>query len=179
MIKAKPRVDQDLLDLRAMGISNWCYDRVAKKRYSVQFYDFDGLVKPQILKHIRKIFPYDCIMYETKHGTQFISFAVLKELRTTKARVIETSKVLGQDYWTEGKDLTLRVSAKWDTEYSEVSDKPRFKGLIRGANELRISIRHLEFYIKYMDLPQWVVKEYADATYMDLGIKIYHYKTRD
>ena len=31
-------------------------------------------------KRIMEIFPYDCLMYATKHGIQFISFALLKGL---------------------------------------------------------------------------------------------------
>lgn len=193
------------LSLRAMGISNWAYDSESKKRYSVQFYDYDyngteNKIPRKDLLRILEIFPYDCLMYETKGGIHFISFSILLGLNVAKARVLETSKALGnQDYWTEGKDLTLRVSAKWKLRLIKkrkiVSKKPIFKGLIKTPDNLIktsnrflnsknpdkyvISKNHLEFYRKYMDLPNWVYELYADCDMRDLRIKNYHYKTRD
>lgn len=176
------------LELRTMGISNWAYDTIQKKRYSVQFYDYDyngggrHISKEDLLK-IMQIFPYDCIMYETNHGVHFISFALLRGLNITKARVLETTKRLGkQDYWTEGKDLTLRVSPKWKPTYlgyKIISEKPVFKGLSKFPTKYRISFKHLEFYRKYMDLPDWVYNCYKECEMFDYKIKIYHYKTRD
>jgi len=198
------RYNEQKLSLRAIGISNWAYDSNNKKRYSVQFYDYDyngveNIPRVDLLK-ILEIFPYDCLMYETKQGIHFISFSILLGLRKAKTRVLETSKVLeGQDYWTEGKDLTLRVSAKWKTRLFRkrkiVSKKPKFKGLIKSPDNLIktenpflnsknpskyvISKKHLEFYRKYMDLPDWVYEQYLDCDMRDLRIKNYHYKTRD
>ncbi|QYW08128.1 hypothetical protein 15570_00031 [Lokiarchaeota virus WyrdV1] len=193
------------LSLRAIGISNWAYDSEKKKRYSIQFYDYDfngdiEHIPREDLLRILEIFPYDCLMYETKGGVHFISFSILLGLHVSKARVLETSKSLeGQDYWTEGKDLTLRVSAKWKLRLFRkrkiVSKKPKFKGLIKGPdnliktsntflnsknpNKYVVSKNHLEFYRKYMDLPDWVYELYADCDMRDLRIKNYHYKTRD
>lgn len=198
------KYNEQKLSLRAIGISNWAYDSDNKKRYSVQFYDYDyngveNIPRDDLLK-ILEIFPYDCLMYETKQGIHFISFSILLGLRKAKKGVLETSKALeGQDYWTEGKDLTLRVSAKWKVRLFRnrkiVSKKPKFKGLIKSPDNLIktkntflnsknpskyvISKKHLEFYRKYMDLPDWVYEQYLACDMRDLKIKNYHYKTRD
>ena len=198
------KYNEQKLSLRAIGISNWAYDSDKKKRYSVQFYDYDyngvdNIPRDDLLK-ILEIFPYDCLMYETKQGVHFISFSILLGLHKAKANVLETSKALeGQDYWTEGKDLTLRVSAKWKIKLFRkrkiVSEKPKFKGLIKSPDNLIktensflnsknpskyvVSKKHLEFYRKYMGLPDWVYEQYLDCDMRDLRIKNYHYKTRD
>ena len=141
------RIDKSVLNLRTMGISNWCLDKNSyskkKKRYSIQFYDYDfegginlnfgkkgleNIPRDDLLK-ILEIFPYDVIMYQTKHGIHFVSFALLKGLKHTKVNVLMTSRAIGkQDYWTEAKDLTLRCSAKWKTRFLRkrkiVSNKP-------------------------------------------------------
>jgi len=96
------RIDRETLNLRTMGLSNWCLDQNSyskkKKRYSIQFYDYDfvggknlnfgkkgleNIPRDDLLK-ILEIFPYDVIMYETKHGIHFISFSLLKGLNFTK-----------------------------------------------------------------------------------------------
>ena len=198
------RYSEHKLNLRAIGISNWAYDSENKKNYSVQFYDYDyngtKNVPRDDLLLILEMFPYDVLMYETKQGVHFISFAILLGLHTAKARVLELSKKLGnQDYFTEGKDLTLRISAKWKIRFLRkrkiVSEKPKFKGLIKTPDNLIkkpnkflnsqnidkyvISKNHLEFYKRYMDLPNWVCELYSDCDARDLKIKNYHYKTRD
>jgi len=201
MQKTEMRIDKSTLNLRTMGLSNWCLDTNShskkKKRYSIQFYDYDfkgentcvgkrgleGFPRDDLLK-ILEIFPYDVIMYETKHGIHFISFALLKGLNFTKANAIKTSKEIGhQDYWTEAKDLTLRASAKWKLRFLRkrkiISNKPKFKLVLRLPNKYRISKNHLEFYLKYMNLPQWVYDLYDECDKKDLRIKMYHYKTRD
>lgn len=192
-MKRKPemRVKKRKLKLRALAISNWCFDKETKKKFSIQFYDYDfeGNQKTIPREHIliiKEIFPYDCIMYESKHGIHFIGFSLLKGTFRTKARAVETSKKLGnQDYWTSQNDLALRVSAKWQIrrfkrERLVVSEKPKFKGVMKEPNfEYRISNKHLEFYRKYMDLPNWVFKLYDNCDKKDLRIKVYHYKTRD
>lgn len=187
----KMRVNKRKLNLRALGLSNECIERKTKKRFSIQFYDYDyklGVFSiPRLdLVRIKEMFPYDAIMYETKHGIHFIGFSLLKGTFRTKARAIETSKDLGfQDYWTSQTDLTLRVSAKWQVKRFKrnrliVSEKPKFKGVLKGPNfEYRISKNHLEFYRKYMDLPNWVYELYSECDKKDLRIKIYHYKTRE
>lgn len=176
------------LNLRAMGISNWCFDKKNKKRYSVQFYDYDyngdkDKIPQSIVNRIMEIFPYDCIMYETKQGVHFISFALLHGLNKTKSNVLKTTKDLElQDYWTIAKDLTLRVSAKTKTTYwgrRVISDKPKFKGVAKYPNAYRISNKHLEFYRKYMDLPDWAYNLYNTCDKYEYPIKIYHYQTRD
>lgn len=184
------RVKKRKLRLRALGLSNWCLDRETKEKFSIQFYDYDFTNKSKTISRadlliIKEIFPYDCIMYESKHGIHFIGFSLLKGTFRTKARAVETSKKLGnQDYWTSQNDLTLRVSAKWSVkrfrEREIVSEKPIFKGVVKEPNfEYRISSKHLEFYKKYMKLPQWVYDLYKDCVKKDLRIKVYHYKTRD
>ncbi len=187
-IKTPMRIDKKLLTLRAMGISNWCFDTNTKKKYSIQFFDYDLNGKKKIprddLLLILRIFPYDCLMYETKHGIHFISFSILHGLGITKKRVVRLSKALkGQDYFTEQKDLTLRISAKWKPRrfrnYKIVSNKPKFKGLIRFPNKYTISKKHLKFYFKYMNLPLWVYNLYSDCIKKDYRIRNYHYKTRD
>lgn len=181
------RREDQKLELRTMGISNWCYDPKTKKRFSIQFYDYDLNGKGIIPLHFRKImqiFPYDCLMYDTKHGIQFISFSLLKGLNYTKAKSLEISKELDhQDYWTEAKDLTLRVSAKWKVRKFRkrmvISKKPKFRGLIKYPKTYRISEKHLEFYYKYMDLPQEVYELYNECNKKKYKIKVYHYKTND
>lgn len=189
IIKTEMRIDKKLLKLRTMGISNRAFDSENRKTYTVQFYDFDHNGEEKInkiaLKRIMEIFPYDCLMYETKHGIHFISFSLLKGLKYTKVKAIETSKALRQqDYWSEQKDLTLRVAPKWKKskitkKYKVISKKPKFRGLIKKPNKYRISEKHLEFYYKYMNLPKWVYDLYHDCKKFDYKIRIYHYKTRD
>jgi len=172
------------LNVRTMGISNFCKDP-EENIYSIQFYDFDyngeTNITPEEQEKILEIFPYDCILYKTKHGLQFIGFALLRGLFTTKARAIQTSKELGkQDYWTVGKDLTLRVAPKWKLDTREViSNKPKFLGVLKKPNQYIVSGKHLDFYKKYMGLPEWVYNRYLDCDRRDYSIKIYHYKTRD
>lgn len=187
-IKTPMRVDKKLLNLRAMGISNWCFDTHTKKKYSIQFYDYDLHGQKKIprddLLEILEIFPYDCLMYQTKQGIQFISFSILHGLNITKSRCLDlTLNLIEQDYWTEGKDLTLRVSAKWKPRrfrnYKTISNKPKFKGISKFPNRYTISKKHLEFYFKYMNLPLWVYNLYSDCIKKDYRIKNYHYKTRD
>ena len=173
------------LTLRTMGISNWCKDTVNKKLYSIQFYDYDLNDSNKVpISKIMEIFPLDCIMYETKHGIQFISFALRMGLRYTKSRAVQTSKELGkQDYWTEAKDLTLRVSPKWKIKLLKkrqiISKKPKFLGIVKSPDKNIISGKHLEFYFKYMDLPEKIYNLYQDCDIRNYKIKVYHYKTRD
>jgi len=181
------RVPLRKLKVRAMGISNWLYDTKTKERLSVQFYDYDYDKTRSIkgvINRILEIFPYDCIMYETKHGVQFISFSLLKGLRLTKSRSLELSKEFNQDYWAEAKDLALRFTGKWKVnrftgEYKTISKKPTFKGVARFPSNFRISRQLLEFYKRYMNLPQWVYDLYDNCTKFNYRIKTYHYKTRD
>ena len=42
-----------------------------------------------------------------------------------------------------------------------------------------ISEKHLEFYFKYMDLPEEIYNLYQDCDLREYKIKIYHYKTGD
>jgi len=187
MIKRQPLRDITPRPLRAIGLSNWVYDRTTKTRYSVQFYDFDFVDKNRILNtvidEILSIFPYDVLMYETSHGIHFISFSLLKGCFAPRARCIELTKKLDkQDYWTSAKDLTLRVSEKWKPtlfgNYRIVSERPRFKGVCRNPNAYIISNKHLEFYRDFMNLPDWVYHLYDDCDKRNYRIKIYHYKTR-
>lgn len=192
MQKTEMRIDKKL-NLRAIAISNWLLDTHSyskkKKRYSIQFFDYDyngdkDRLHQATVYAIMKIFPYDCIMYETKHGIQFISFSLLKGLHITKSRVLETSRLLGeQDYWNEAKDLALRVSSKWSVNrfgnYKIVSERPRFKGVAKYPDSYRISNQHLEFYYKFMGLPKWVYELYENCHKFNHRIKTYHYKTRD
>lgn len=183
------QVEKKDLKLRAIGISNYCFDKTNKKKHSIQFYDYDVNETTRMtqaeLNTILKIFPYDLLLYKTKHGLHFISFALLKEQYTTKARAIEISKLLGkQDYWTPKKDLTLRVSAKWKVyRFSKmrktISKKPEFSRLLKKPNKYRVSKKHLDFYYKNMGLPEKVYNLYQDCHLFDYEIKIYHYKTRD
>ena len=179
--------NEGVFNVRTMGISNWVFDENKKELYSIQFYDFDyndhNISKAE-LDRISDIFPYDCLMYGTKHGIQFISFALLHGLRYTKTKTIETSKDLGkQDYWTEAKDLTLRIAPKWkESRFKKrhiISKKPKFRGLIKIPTDYIISEKHLEFYHNFMNLPEWVYNKYNACDKRDYKIKIYHYKTRD
>lgn len=188
MIQKQPLRNEEKRKLRAMGISNWVYDVESKKRYSVQFYDYDfngggrHIPRNELLR-IMEIFPYDCIMYETMGGIHFISFALLHGLNITKARALKLTRGLKtQDYWTSQKDLTLRVSEKWKTRlfrgYKVVSPRPQFLGLPRPPNKYRISKKHLEFFKKNMNLPEWVYDLYSECDQRDYRTRIYHYKTR-
>lgn len=177
----KLKNNEGVLNLRTMGISNWVYDSENKKYYSIQFYDYDHSINKNEHKRIIEIFPLDCIMYETKHGRQFISFALRYGLKYTKVRALETSKELNQDYWTEANDLTLRIAPKWNKKREEISGKPKFLGVIRRPDPetIRISSKHLEFYKKYMGLPNWVYELYSNCDKKEFKFKVYHYKTRD
>lgn len=176
--------NKDAFKLRTMGISNWVKDESKKRRniYSVQFYDYDGVLTDEQLEIISEIFPYDCIVYRTKHGFQFISFSLLHGLRYTKTKVLEISKQLNQDYWTEGRDLTLRVASKWEVKKNQrktISEKPKFYAFLKAPYKHIISKKHLEFYHDYMDLPEDVYEAYSECDMRDYKIKIYHYITRD
>jgi len=174
--------------VRAMGLSNSAWDTENKKKYSVQFFDYDkknGKITEHDLERILRIFPYDCLCYETKHGIHFISFALLKGMRRTKAKALECCKLLGeQDYWCSKQDLTLRVSPKWKPRkfhkmHEIVSKRPKFKAIAKKPNKYRISKNHLDFYRKFMKLPEEVYHLYDDCEKFDYKIKIYNYKTRD
>lgn len=131
---------------------------------------------------VLKIFPYDCIVYETRDGFHFISFAYLKGTRLTRARAVEMSKALGnQDYWTLRKDLCLRVSPKWNWMYSEKSPKPVFFRVVKEPvrPDLCISGKHLDFYVKFMNLPLEVAKLYDNCKRLELPVRTYSYRTRD
>ena len=172
------------LPLRAMGISNRVYDRDEKKLYSIQFYDFDGVFGIEEITLIKAIFPYDLLVYKTKHGYHFISFALLHGLKITKVRALKLTKFLNnQDYWTTAKDLTLRTSPKWKTyrfrKRKIISCKPKFFTLIKNPKGYIISNKHLEFYFKYMALPKEIYDLYANCDKRDYEIKISHYKTGD
>lgn len=188
--KRKKWWERRKLKLRSIGISNKCFDKKGGKYYSIQFYDLDteGLSHVQIkakVNAILEIFPYDLILYKTKHGIHFISFALLKGYRAPKARAVEMSKTLGdQDYWTTGTNLVLRVSPKWRVyKYSKlryiVSEKPKFLHFYKKPNSYIISNGHLEFYHKFMGLPDWVYYHYSQCDKRDYQISITHYKTRD
>lgn len=181
--KGEMRIDKRDLTLRAMAISNWIKDEKTNKVYSIQFYDYDndGVLSKAKLSRILEIFPYDCITYHTKHGIHFISFSLLHGLRITKARAVETSKRLGnQDYWTEARDLALRVSPKWTKKkYRIVSEKPEFWTVINKPNGYIISKKHLEFYRLFMGLPKKVYELYDNCDKRDYKIKLHHYLTRD
>lgn len=185
MRKSKMRTNKKELNLRSMGVSNQLRDEYNKKTYSIQFYDFDynGLNSDEIRERIEDIcnmFPYDLILYQTKHGVQFISFALLHGTRYTKSKAVGMSKSLGnQDYWTEAKDLTLRISPKWNKKRKEVSFKPKFLHLVKKPLFHRISNKHLEFYKNFMELPENVYREYDFCDKKDYKMKLYHYKTRD
>jgi len=192
--------------LRAIGISNSCWDKEQKKKYSIQFYDYDfrvgsNKITEKELEQILKIFPYDCFCYKTRHGIHFISFSLLRGSATTKARALITSKMIGgQNYWSERKDLTLRVSPKWKPRWyskwhKNVSKKPQFKMIVKKpANNTfnskifennpnlyhyRISEKHLEFYHKFMGLPDEIYELYRECEKYNYAIKLYNYKTRD
>lgn len=195
--KRKKWWERRKLKLRALGVMNGCYGDLKtrksgkkyKERFSIQFYDYDinGATKSRKraeIQRILKIFPYDVILYKTKHGIHFISFALLKGWMLTKARATKLSLDLGnQDYWTTGKNLVLRVSSKWRVRYfgrREVrSSKPEFLGVAKKPIGFTISKNHLEFYKKNMDLPDWVYELYNDCEKKDLEFGITHYKTRD
>ena len=92
--KTEMRVDKKELDLRTIGLSNWAFDSKTKKRYSVQFYDYDYTngekrIPRKDLLRILEIFPYDVLMYETKQGIHFISFSLLHGLFTSKATALK------------------------------------------------------------------------------------------
>jgi len=182
--------------LRTIGINNVCYDKTNKKKYSVQFYDYDNKhlahsrdlgMPPAELNTILKIFPNDLILYRTKHGIHFISFTLLKGVFITKAKVLETTKLLNetQDYFPYQKELTLRVSGKWQKKrFSKkrktISKKPKFSRLLKLPNKDNlISKTHLDFYFKWMSLPKEIHDLYKKCEMRDYDITISHYKTRD
>lgn len=215
-MNAKPEKKKTLKDfpLRAIGISNKCKDnneimpnRFKGKNniYSIQFYDYDfdknWKLTYGIINSILEIFPHDCIMYETKHGIHFISFALTKGLYLSKARAIKKSKeLLSQDYWTKRSYLTLRISQKWRRniwnkmgitwKYKTISDKPIFKGVARLPELVNQALfpnikilgskKHLDFYHDFLELPNWVYQQYLNNFEMlDLDIELHHYPTKD
>jgi len=186
--KRKKWFERRKLKLRSMGLSNKVYDQKNKKIYSIQFYDYDcdgidRITKQKQMQQILKIFPYDLLTYQTKHGIHFISFSLLHGSKITKARAVELSKKLGnQDYWTTGKNLVLRVSEKWKgfkVKRKIMSPRPEFMGFIKRPKGFRISNNHLEFYRKFLDLPDWVYNSYNNCDKYNYKIGITHYKTRD
>ena len=203
MVKQKKnefKKDKKKFPLRCMGISNIAINTKSvkmpsdfyAKKYSVQFYDFDlpkhqNTILENQIKTILEIFPYDCICYKTKHGFHFISFALLRGLRVTKARAIKLSKdLLDQDYFTKRQYLTLRISEKWKNKkfrkkYAVISDRPKFFGLLKepAAENLMISEKHLEFYKDNLALPDFVYEKYEKCRKFDLGIELHHFTTRD
>ena len=176
--------------LRCIGINNICYDKANKKKYSVQFYDMD-INKSEMgfaeFNTILGIFPNDLILYRTKHGIHFISFTLLKGVFITKAKVLETTKLLNenQDYFPYQKELTLRVSGKWQKKKlskkrKTISKKPKFARLLKLPNKDNIiSKTHLDFYFKWMSLPEDIYNLYKKCEMRDYDITISHYKTRD
>lgn len=182
--------------LRAIGINNICYDLETNKRKSVQFYDYDtkhirnSIIKilPDELQEILKYFKNDCIIYKTKHGFHFISFALLPNVFISKANVLRITKRLNetQDYFPYQKELTLRVSPKWKIKrFSKrrktISKKPKFASFfIHPRNNMEVSKTHLNFYLKYMNLPIEIYKEYEkNCILKENKITISHYRTRD
>ena len=194
MVNKSPMRNNKPRKLRAIGISNSCWDKLRKKKYSVQFYDYDFLrgsnkITERELEQILKIFPYDCLAYKTTHGIHFISFSLLRGTQITKARALMTSKIMGgQDYWAERKDLTLRVSPKWKPRkfskwHKNMSKKPQFKMILKIPSNnrfhFRISEKHLEFYHKKMGLPDKIYNFYQECEKFNYAIKFYNYNTRD
>lgn len=173
------------LNLRAMGISNLCWDKENGRYRSLQFYDFDGFPSPSKLEEILNIFPYDCLAYKTKNGIHFISFTLLDKLRISKSRALEVSKGLNQDYWCSKPYLILRISPKWKKrlfrkKYKVKSEKPIFFELIKTPRANHpISLRHLEFYHKNMGLPNEIYEIYSKCPMKAFPIRIHHYKARD
>ena len=157
----------------------------SKNQFDINLKSFIEDIGKEYEKEIMKIFPYDCLFYETKHGFHFISFSLLRGTAITKARALHTTKVLEkQDYWCRLKDLTLRIAPKWKVSrfkkyYQIISKKPKFRGIIKEPNKYIISENHLNFYYKYMDLPEWVYEKYLDCDMRNYKIQIVNYKTRD
>lgn len=169
---------------RAMGISNTV--KLGNGTLGVQFYDYDGSLNPEIIKRIKQIFPSDCLIYKTQDGYHFISFSLISRFKA-KANAIMLSKELRQDYWSEQKDLVLRISPKWKPMfkwYRKESPKPRFYRCITRPIAHRVdfiySRSHLEFYREYMGLPEDIYHEYTRVgmVYLEGDFKIYHYSTR-
>ncbi|GAH05482.1 unnamed protein product, partial [marine sediment metagenome] len=105
-------------------------------------------------------------------------------LRLTKSRSLLLSKTFNQDYFASAKDLALRFTGKWKLnrftgKYKTVSPKPVFRGVARYPSNFRISRQLLEFYKRYMNLPNWVFELYENCIKFNYRIKTYHYKTRD
>lgn len=182
--------------LRTIGINNICYDKSNKKKYSIQFYDYDNKhldhleyirMAPVELKAILEIFPNDLILYRTKHGIHFISFTLLKGIYISKANVLQVTKLLNesQDYFPYQKELTLRVSGKWgkkrfSKKRKTISKKPKFARLLKLPNKDNIiSKTHLDFYFKWMGLPKEIYNLYKKCEMRNYDITISHYKTRD
>jgi hypothetical protein len=178
------------MKFEAIGISNMAYDRENRKAYSVQFYDYDIHDPPQMLNAIfntiqDSVFPFDCIVYETKHGYHFISFALFETTYYTKGKALELTTFLGnQDYWCSQKDLILRISPKWDFKHKRkiaktISKKPKFYRFLSPPNNCLISKSHLEFYYKFMGLPKDVYDTYRNCPSRRLDLKLYFYNARD
>lgn len=208
--KKKKKLYKDLKYL-SLGISNrlrarektynpyfnkWIY-----KSYSVQFFDYDYRKDPdgnpipmtqREIKEIRKIFPYDCFFYDTKHGRHFISFAILHGIKISRTRALQTCKNLNlicgdpkaQDYWSSRSELVLRVSPKWRVYkkskiYQIISLKPKFGGVLKKPEKIRVSKAHFEFYKNHMKLPEWVCDLYENCEMIDLKHTMLFYPSRD
>lgn len=173
------------LNLRAMGVSNLCYDKKERKYKSIQFYDYDGELTPDVLESILSLFPNDALSFKTKDGYHFISFTLLPNLRIAKARALKLSKDLDQDYWCSKPYLILRFTPKWKVglltrRYKVKSPKPFFHRVYKTPSSTRseISSKHLDLYYNMLGLPNEVYNMYSQCLLKSHSINIHHYKAR-
>jgi hypothetical protein len=168
------------LNVKAIGISNiaWAYSE--NKHYGLQFYDFDGFPSPSQLDEILSYFPFDVLIYRTRDGFHFTSFTLLSNLYIPKANSLMLSKAFNQDYWSRFMDLTLRISDKFTRWRRKTkSSKPVFVELTSPPLFDRpISAGHLEYYRKYMGLPNRVYDLYSKCPQIPTVIQLHFYKTR-
>jgi len=184
LIELKKWFGKEEYPLRAMGVSNL----VGKNIGAIQFYDIDmpepihELVLDNIVSEvISAIFPDDCVIYRTTHGYHLVSFSVIS-VWEAKANAISVSRILCQDYWSEQKDLVLRISPKWKlkkfTKGREVvSHKPRYwltKQVPQGRSAY--SKNHLDLYKEFLGLPVRLYNKYLEFPMCKQELKIYHYK---
>lgn len=191
MTKVNPTIDWNTPEFKkrtlcTFGIANIFKDgkRDTPKtpEFGLQYYDFDGIFTPGEFDKILDIFPNDLFTYKSKHGYHFISLTLMDiDLAIRNANTL-SRKFKTQDYILPIKDcryLVLRVAPKWNKESKlEISKNPEFLQVVKYPKKKTIiSGNHLDFYWRYMNLPQSLYDFYLENCRVRKGIIYFIYYT--
>jgi len=150
--------------------------------FGLQFYDFDGDYNSEEFQKIQEIFPNDLFIYKSKHGYHFVSLTLMDiDLAIRNANTLSRN-FKNQDYILPIKDcryLVLRVAPKWNKESKlKISDNPAFLQVVQFPKKKTIiSGNHLDFYWRYMNLPQPIYEFYKDMCRIRRGVIYFIYYT--